>query len=65
VCGKTYSQSYDVVKHKTAVHGVVPAKQWEHHYKGDTKDYSKEENFPEKEHDVLNLLSTEPVDSIS
>jgi len=54
-----------VVKHKTAVHGVVPAKQWEHHYKGDTKDYSKEENFPEKEHDVLNLLSTEPVDSIS
>ena len=62
ICGKTYSQSYDVVKHKTAVHGVVPTKQWEHHYKGETNSSMKQkEIISVKDSKLLSKPSSEAV----
>ena len=62
ICGKTYSQSYDVVKHKTAVHGVVPTKQWEHHYKGETNSSMKQKEIvSEKDSELLSKASSEAV----
>ena len=51
-----------MVKHKTAVHGVVPTKQWEHHYKGENNSSMKQrEIISEKDSKLLSKSSSEAV----